>query len=64
MNETTITLDMEKIQKIKLFIATPMYGGQCYGMYTKSLLDTANLFTNNGIEHQIYFLFNESLVTR
>ena len=64
MNETTITLDMEKIQKIKLFIATPMYGGQCYGMYTKSLLDTANLFSENGIMHQVYYLFNESLVTR
>ena len=58
MNETTITLDMEKIQKIKLFIATPMYGGQCYGMYTKSLLDTANLFQKTvfDIKYIIYLM--------
>ena len=30
------------MRKIKLFIATPMYGGQCYGLYTKSLMDTTN----------------------
>ena len=36
MNETKVTLDMDAVREMKMFIATPMYGGQCYGMYTKS----------------------------
>lgn len=48
----------------RLFIATPMYGGMCYGMYTRSMMELTNLLTKMQIEHQPYFLFNESLITR
>tara|TARA_A100001201_G_scaffold50138_1_gene49962 strand:- start:302 stop:1198 length:897 start_codon:yes stop_codon:yes gene_type:complete len=61
---TKIELDIEAMRKIKLFIATPMYGGMCYGLYTKSLMDTTSAWLTHGMQHEIYYLFNESLVTR
>ena len=64
MKEKQIELNIKEMQKMKLFIATPMYGGQCHGLYTKSLMDTTAVFMNHGIQSQIYYLFNESLVTR
>lgn len=48
----------------KLFVATPMYGGQCTGHYTQSLLQLQNLMQSNKIDMAISFVFNESLVTR
>lgn len=52
------------LQKKKLFVATPMYGGQCAGMYTRSIADLAALCAKYQIQLQLYFLFNESLITR
>jgi hypothetical protein len=66
MNQETkeIQLNLEEMRKMKIFLATPMYGGQCYGLYTKSLMDTTSTYIHHRIEMQIYYLFNESLVTR
>ena len=59
-----IEIDIEKIKERKLFVATPMYGGNCSGMYTKSTNDLAMACAKNGIELKFYYLFNESLITR
>jgi hypothetical protein len=59
-----IQIPIEKLRERKLFIATPMYGGQCAGMFTRSIADLSALCTNYGIPLQMYFLFNESLITR
>lgn len=59
-----IKIDLEKLRGNKLFVATPMYGGQCAGMFTKSCADLSAICTNHGIPLQFYFLFNESLITR
>lgn len=59
-----IELDVEKLREKKLFIATPMYGGQCSGMYTKATNDLAMVCAQHGIEVRFYYLFNESLITR
>lgn len=48
----------------KLFIATPMYGGQCYGYYTQSILMLQKSLNNAGVETTFSFMFNESLITR
>ena len=45
-------------------VATPMYGGACAGLFAKSIADLAALCTQYGVSLQMYFLFNESLVTR
>ena len=48
----------------KILFATPMYGGACAGLFAKSIADLAALCTQYGVSLQMYFLFNESLVTR
>lgn len=59
-----ISISIEELRKRKLFLATPMYGGQCAGMFAKSVADLSSICTSNGIELRSYFLFNESLITR
>lgn len=59
-----IKVDIAELQKKKLFVATPMYGGQCAGMYTKSIADLSAMCAKYQIPMQIYYLFNESLITR
>lgn len=48
----------------KVFIATPMYGGSCFGFYTQSLLQLNNLLRDNSVGSMMSFMFNESLITR
>ena len=48
----------------KLFVSTPMYGGQCFGFYNQSLIQLNNLLRNSGNECVVSFMFNESLITR
>jgi hypothetical protein len=48
----------------KLFIATPMYGGQCAGHYTQSILQLQGLCQQSRIDMAVSFMFNESLITR
>lgn len=59
-----IQVSIDELKKKKLFLATPMYGGQCAGLYTKSIADMSALFAKYGIPLQLYYLFNESLITR
>jgi len=59
-----IELKVEELQKKKLFVATPMYGGMCTGQYTKSSNDLTMVCAKNNIELRSYYLFNESLITR
>lgn len=47
-----------------IFIATPMYGGMCCGLYAQSLIKTINLLTAKGHDVSCHFMFNESLITR
>jgi hypothetical protein len=51
-------------EQIKVFIATPMYGGMCTGFYAQSLLLMQNVFSQNNIHSAISFVFNESLIQR
>jgi len=46
-------------ENIKVMLATPMYGGNCTGGYTSSLLDLAMV-----MPFTPFFLQNESLITR
>lgn len=59
-----IQISIEKLRERKLFVATPMYGGQCSGMFARSCADLSALCTKYGIQLRYYFLFNESLITR
>jgi len=59
-----ISIAIEELRKRRLFVATPMYGGQCAGMFCKSTNDLASLAMHYNIPTKFYYLFNESLITR
>ena len=59
-----IKIPVEQLRERKLFVATPMYGGQCAGMFAKSCADLSAICTQYGIPLQFYYLFNESLIPR
>jgi hypothetical protein len=50
--------------KIKIFLATPMYGGNCTGVFVQSLMDMSGILSSKGIRLSCAFMFNESLITR
>lgn len=64
MSNFQIKVPIEQLRQRKLFLATPMYGGQCAGMFARSVADLTALCTQYGVQLQLYFLFNESLITR
>lgn len=55
---------MDVLRKRRLFVATPMYGGQCAGMFCRSTNDLSAMCQHMGIDLKFYYLFNESLITR
>lgn len=59
-----LKVNISDVQKKKLFLAAPMYGGQCAGMFCKSTNDLSALFRAHNVELKLYYLFNESLITR
>ena len=59
-----LKVELGELQKRRLFVATPMYGGQCAGMYTRSIADLTAICARYQVQVQLYFLFNESLITR
>jgi hypothetical protein len=59
-----IEVSLTELRKRKIFLATPMYGGQCAGMYARSVADLSAFCAKHQIPLQLYYLFNESLVTR
>lgn len=59
-----LEMNLEQLRGKKIFLATPMYGGVCHGAYTKALADLMILCTKHAIDVKLYFMFNESLITR
>lgn len=59
-----IEISSEELRKRSLFVATPMYGGQCHGSFAKSMQELSVLCARYGILMRTYYLFNESLITR
>lgn len=51
-------------KKKHIFVATPMYGGQCFGYFTQSCLQLSNLCKTKDVDVSFSFLFNESLIQR
>lgn len=59
-----ISISVGELQKRKVMIATPMYGGICAGQYTKSSVDLGVQATKYGMDVRFFYIFNESLITR
>ena len=51
-----IEIKIEELRKRKIFVATPMYGGQCHGMYTKATNDLSAMCASMGIELRFFYL--------
>lgn len=47
-----------------IFVATPMYGGQCTGFFTQSCVQLPVIAQSKGMHVSFSFLFNESLIQR
>ena len=52
-------MSMDEMRTKKIFVGTPMYGGQCHGMYTKATNDLAAMCASMGIELKFFYLFND-----
>jgi hypothetical protein len=59
-----LSVKLEDLRKVRLLVATPMYGGNCSGLYMKACLDLQGMCLQYGMEVRFSFLFNESLITR
>lgn len=64
MSQVEVKISTEELRKRKIMVATPMYGGQCAGIYTKSCTDLAKVAAQYGVQVDFFYLFNESLITR
>lgn len=64
MSNFQVKVPIEVLKQRRLFLAVPMYGGQCTGMFARSVADLSSICVQYGIQLQLYFLFNESLITR
>ena len=52
------------MQNVKLFVATPMYGGLCTGFYMQSMLVLQDAVKQRGWNFVASFMYNESLIQR
>ena len=52
-----IEISREELQKRKIMVATPMYGGQCAGMYTKSSVDLSAIAQQWGMDVRFFYIF-------
>ncbi len=52
------------LEAVRLFIATPAYGGQVTTAYLESLLDAKTALEQDGARVAVYTVRNESLITR
>ncbi len=59
-----IAVTGEQLANCSLMIATPMYGGLNYGSFTRSMIDLTVKAKDYGIKLFVYYLSNESLITR
>jgi hypothetical protein len=63
-NSIEIKINGDIIKDRKLFIATPMYGGNCTVSYLFSLIQLVNLAKEYSITLRIESIWNDALVTR
>ena len=59
-----LRISQEELASRSLFVATPMYGGMCFGFYVTALMKLNTIMTKNGLNMGYFSLFNESLVPR
>lgn len=59
-----ITFTKDSFSKVKLFIATPMYGGMCMSNYLRGMMDLSSACIAYHIPMTLHGVVNESLVQK
>jgi len=59
-----IRISGDELKTRKLFLGLPCYGGACAALFARSIADLAAMCQHYGVGLQMYFLMNESLITR
>ena len=59
-----IKIDKQVLQKCKLMLATPAYGGVLHGAHMQSVIKLQNILTQLGVPFMVNHLYNESLIQR
>lgn len=54
----------KRLQGKSLFVATPMFGGVCQGLFAKSINELLIIATRLGVEVKTSNIYNESLINR
>jgi hypothetical protein len=52
------------MKETQIFVATPMYGGQCTGLFMQSMLQCTNIMASAGMGMAFTCMLNESLIQR
>ena len=63
-DQNSVALSNEELKNVRLYIATPCYGGNMMQEYVMSLLSSVFFLHNNGIKCEVRFIGGESLITR
>ncbi len=68
MNHNELIIDAVKnflsINKVKILIATPCFGGMLHNGYFQSMMDLSNNFVRLGVPFEVITIGNESLIQR
>jgi hypothetical protein len=68
MNQNELIMDAVKnflsINKVKILIATPCFGGMLHNGYFQSMMDLSNNFVRLGVPFEVITIGNESLIQR
>ncbi len=59
-----IQVSPEELKPRSLYIATPMFGGQCFGLYQTGVLSTVAMMLRYGLTVDHFALYNESDIHR
>lgn len=59
-----IEIAADALRQRRLFVGTPMYGGQASGHYVRSMCELTRWCALHGVELRTCFLMNDSLITR
>ena len=57
-------VNIEELQKKKFMVATPMYDSKAYVGYIRGMMDLTQAAVLYGLDMEVFFMSNDSLVTR
>lgn len=59
-----ITIDLAGLREDGIFLMVPAYAGQCFAAFARSMMQLSALCAVHAIPMDVFFIYNESLITR